>query len=79
MSKQFKIDKDIPIPNPSGHVGSWTPLLEKLEVGDSFFVPDRAPDQIAARAPANKLGIKITMRQWEEPDGSRGTRIWRTE
>jgi hypothetical protein len=79
MSNQPKIDKGIPLPDDKQVQRRWQPLLAKMDVGDSFFIPDKIPDQVAAKKPAKQLGIKLAMRQWEEPDGTRGTRVWRIE
>lgn len=71
---QIKIEKGVPLP-PSTKIGKWRDLLEKLEVGDSFFLPNnvRAANIHSNLAvPARRLGIKITVRAISD-----GVRVWR--
>ena len=71
---KYKIDKGVPLP-ASQRKGKFS-VLEELEVGDSFPVPDiTAPAGIYAKAAT--LGITVTVRGMLHPSG--GYRVWRTE
>lgn len=55
--------------------------LRALEVGDSFFLPYRKPDELAAiRKAGYRLGVTLSIRylQLDNIDQLPGTRIWRT-
>lgn len=68
----IQIEKNVPL--PVAGPGAKFPLAE-MEVGDSFFLPDRMPNQCSSiyRA-AKRVGIVIATRGSEE-----GVRVWRTE
>jgi hypothetical protein len=73
MSKEVKIEKNIPVPKAYFKTTERIQLLQKMEVGDSVLV-DTYPE--AARQlyfnPAKRLGMHIIVRK--TPDG---TRMWR--
>jgi hypothetical protein len=82
-----KIDKDIPIPHPcptdgkaNGYTESLTSMIERLEVGDSFFTTRRTNNIAASRYQLfAKTGLdrQFTRRKVTE-NGVTGTRVWRT-
>ena len=83
----MKIEKNVPIPDESrGRKprGTYSEVIEKLEVGDSFVVEgySAATMQSAVRQAAKRAGIKITIRH-EEDDRSESEkvrlRVWRVE
>lgn len=66
------IQKGIPIPpRRSGPVSKYRSQMQRLEIGDSFFVP-KGSRQSAVEY-AKEYGITITTRTM-----GRGLRIWRT-
>ena len=74
---QIQIDKGVPLPERKrGKASEVKPLLEKLEIGDSFTVPVTINNCYRFRAIATEIGIEVTMRSLKE-EGA--TRIWRTE
>ena len=54
-------------------------VLGGMRVGDSFFIPCLQCDEYRKqiRRVAEKLGVKLTIRQWTE-EYLKGLRIWRT-
>lgn len=72
MSDEFKIEKDIPVPNIAGRGRTKYPFHE-LEVGDSLFSESISIRQ-AAYAFARRKGIKVTVRKTDN-----GYRVWRIE
>lgn len=76
----IKIDDGIPIPAPNAGPHGFP--FDKLEVGQSFFVPRTGPRHSFSSVPRyNKmLAPKVfTSRKWTEPDGTEGFRVWRVE
>lgn len=75
----FTIDKSIPIPADASKPGSRSKYpLDKMEPGDSFFVPFESEKQVkhiksSMAARAKKLGYKIV-----SAADDTGVRIWRT-
>jgi hypothetical protein len=75
----FQIEKNIPLPpkaRPPGRSGSMYPFLQ-LEIGDSFFVPNRENGKtpvvhFSKNKNAKNSGLKFTARK---SDG--GVRVWR--
>jgi hypothetical protein len=61
----------------------WVPKLQKLEVGESFKIPERTPAQVAyIRRIGKGVDCPVTMRAvnaHDEDDGVWGTRIWRVD
>jgi len=53
--------------------------LKGMRKGDSFFIPCLQCDEYRTRIRwvANKLGVKLTIRPWNE-EYLKGLRIWRT-
>ena len=67
----FKIEKDVPVPT---RYSNQYPL-DDMEVGDSFFAPNRTSSDLSTPiVRARKLGKKFTCRT---KDG--GVRVWRVE
>lgn len=63
----FKIDKNIPVPAANSgrkRVYPWT----DMEVGDSFFVPDKTREQVNAVSPHGK---------YTKRNENGGVRVWR--
>ncbi|GKT19759.1 hypothetical protein AVHY2522_23660 [Acidovorax sp. SUPP2522] len=74
-ARTVPIEKGVPL--PSGvKVMDWSPLLEKLEPGDSFLVPYAARSSISTAVKAYKdaTGKTLTTRTLDT-----GIRVWRTE
>lgn len=64
----FKIDKAIPIPKKQmGRVAKYP--WKEMEIGDSFFVPDKTRDQVNATSPFGK---------YRKRQENGGVRVWRT-
>jgi len=77
---EFKIDKNVPIPE-----GRWGKRRKKypfdeMEVGDSFFIHGGKQESITSimRHWREKLGHKYTTRSVVE-NGVKGVRVWRIE
>jgi len=73
---EFKIDKGIEYPLSPG---KWMVLIHKLEVGDSFYVPDQKEKSrrelgsaILQAGRKSRTGMKLSYRQVEG-----GIRVWR--
>ena len=68
-----QIDKGVPLPGRRQPM-DWTPLLGKLEVGDSFLLPAAAKSAIGSAVKVHKdaTGMQLTTRT---VDG--GIRVWR--
>lgn len=73
------------------HMGSWRDggkrrrmhyPFEDMDVGDSFFVPHggRSAIVVAFAQLRRRKGLmmKISTRNWIQPDGAVGIRVWRT-
>jgi len=73
----FKIEKGIPLPEAPTRGGrrSIYPFGD-LEIGDSFFVPNKTKMASTITAAGRKLNVKLVYRVQEE-NGKPGTRIWR--
>lgn len=75
MPEYFKIEKNVPIPEPQHGAGRKGPVrssLEALGVGDSVVIP-RAKSPKYIYTLASTLEIKIATRQVN----GEGRRIWR--
>lgn len=73
----FVIEKGIPIPELKPKVSQWRVIMAKLEVGDSFQVPNQARDALAHAATHYRQtveGWRYAIRKMDE----NFTRIWRT-
>lgn len=78
------IEKGIPIPKLD-HRPAWRPKsqyrygLERLEVGDSIYIPGKSRIPSAALSTTKlRLGRLFTVRVYRDPDGTQvGLRIWR--
>tara|TARA_R100000152_G_scaffold18092_1_gene9824 strand:+ start:495 stop:716 length:222 start_codon:yes stop_codon:yes gene_type:complete len=73
MSEDFKIEKDIPIPNKRLKSSKYYFDIYSLEVGDSVFCPTQNMAS-AIRLKLKRHGFKGTTKKWEN-----GFRVWRTE
>lgn len=73
--KTVQIDKGVPMAGRSAAM-DWTPLLDAMEVGDSFLLPPAAKSAISAAMKAYKdtTGKALAKRT---VDG--GVRVWRVE
>lgn len=71
---QFKIDKKMPMPY-GGNTQCRYPWRD-MDVGDSFFVPDKKITQIDSRTAQISTGFRFAKRTVEEND-IKGVRIWR--
>jgi hypothetical protein len=74
MTFQYEIEKGVEMP-PDKRKTSKYPF-EKMEVGDSFFVPEKTAISLQSTCSLykQKTGYKFILR---EVDG--GVRIWRSE
>lgn len=68
---QILIERGIPVPNQKPR-GFWPHLLQSLQPGDSFLVPDHSTRTIAAKA-ARVLGLSVRTSK----ENKRGFRVWR--
>ena len=68
------IESGIPAPDPATHKHGYCSLVLKLEVGQSFFMPDPTPKNIRSslHSVANRVGKRITTKAM-----SNGIRVWR--
>jgi hypothetical protein len=77
--RAFDINTDIPLPVPTEY--DRYPI-ERLEVGDCFFVPEScvAPKNVTHHYyKARKLGLNHSYtRRWGTYNGVDGTMVWRT-
>ena len=72
----FEIEKNVPIPERGADKkGELRLTLEKMEIGDSFVIPDSLRGNTYAAARAVK--IKIAMKTIDLM--TRDTRVWRKE
>ena len=73
MSDEFKIEKDIPLPDRIGSGRARKYPFSRMEVGDSFFAPV-AGNRIhsAVSQFSKRTGMKFTVKK---VDG--GCRVWR--
>lgn len=69
------IDKGIPMPAGKTPSMDWTPLLDKLGVGDSFLLPLEARSAIGSAATKFKQSTGRVLSIRSVPDG---VRVWRT-
>lgn len=81
----MKIEKGIPLPGEDrGRKprGTYSDVVEKLEVGDSFVAEGTSGPtmQSAIRAAAKRAGIKVTIRNiTSDDDVNVKLRVWRIE
>ncbi|CAM3350647.1 hypothetical protein [Paracidovorax anthurii] len=71
----IKVDKDVPLPSRRPAM-DWTPLLDRLEVGDSFTVPYAARSSISSALKAYKDETQKVLAS--RTLGSE-IRVWRTK
>ena len=70
---EIEIDKNIPMPDSvRGSRGKWQLLLAKMEVGDSFLMPDNVKK--SSMYQLCKPYAKISVRETSE-----GIRVWLLE
>jgi hypothetical protein len=72
---EFVIESGVPLPDK--HV-RWKYPFDQLEVGQSFFVPNKDTTQMAAacKRAAKRLGVRFATAKAER-GGQQGTRVWR--
>jgi hypothetical protein len=75
----MKIEIETGIPLPDKYV-RWKYPFDKLDVGHSFFVPNKDTSQMSAlcKRAAKRLGARFATAMAEK-DGVSGTRVWRME
>lgn len=72
----FKIEKNVPLPNPGRNETGVTSALRAMSVGDSFVIDKPAVNaRVGLFALAGRAGVSIATRT--QPDGS--LRVWRVE
>jgi len=75
----YKVESDIPVPNPAINGGRGKYPWRLLKVGDSFFVPRNDFHREEYRPkPTDAMNIKVTSRKCLENE-IWGIRVWRTE
>jgi hypothetical protein len=88
MKKQYSVENNVPVPGSTDDNNLYLNQpkyqrypVEKLEVGDSFFVPNETPHNCTNfYYKAMKLGLKHRYRRaYVEEGGVSGTRVWRVE
>lgn len=67
---KIKIDKGVPMPPVTRNRPLTDHPLDRMKVGDSFFLPTRTPG--ALHYAAKRRGIKLSARREGE-----GVRVWR--
>ena len=73
---EIKIDKGIEMP---GEYSARTKYpWRALEVGDSFFVPNRSPAGMTTPVAVQREGRKFAFRTWSNGT-KQGVRVWRVE
>lgn len=73
--KTVQIDKDVPMGGRSTAI-DWSPLLDALQVGDSFLLPTAAKSAIGTAMKAYKDATKKVLASRKVEDG---IRVWRLE
>lgn len=71
---KFKISNDIDIPETNGVRISWKPILETMQVGESFLLPEDAPKY--ARSSIMQYG-RMHGKTFIVRNTSEGRRCWR--
>lgn len=73
----YEVETGVPLPDK--HV-RWKYPFEQLEVGDSFFVPNKDTTQMSAlcKRAALRLGRRFVTAKFDK-DGQSGVRVWRME
>ncbi len=74
---EFPIEKNVPLPDLPGP-GSPKYHWKSMEIGDSFFVPNRTAMEFGGHVGAARksTGFGFTVKTREE-NGVRGVRVWR--
>lgn len=68
--QEIKIEKNVPIPTGNGPYP-----LKDMEIGDSFFVPNKSHNSISGYTSSHRPK-KFTVMKCEE-NGIKGLRVWR--
>ena len=72
----YEISSDIPLPRPRSHdTSAIAQTLDALEIGQSFFVPNRSSSQVSGWFKNRKPKKFVTRRVFE--NDIKGIRIWR--
>lgn len=67
---EIKIDKNVPMPNARGKYP-----LDKMEIGDSFFVAEMTSSSMSGTFP--RLRPKTFTTRTATENGVKGLRVWR--
>ena len=73
----FIIEKGVPLIEPMKRINQWSRLFDRMELGDSFQVPNEARMALAhaqAKYRKTKTGVMFAIRKVSESH----SRIWRT-
>lgn len=71
------IDSNIPIPEPRFKMEEIVDMINKMKVGESFFISDpKRAHKLRCSIYQNYKTIKITSRKTEE-NGIKGVRFWK--
>lgn len=71
MKSEYKIEKNIPIPEGTGHAQGLTAAVRRLEVGESLLVAENQRSTVHAAAKKAKIAV-LTRTTGEK------VRVWRT-
>ena len=81
MTIEYKIEKNILLPEATYRKTGLMATIRALEIGDSFFVSKEEGSmsfQSDVKVYARRAGIKVTTRHRTE-NNIEGVRVWRTE
>ena len=85
---EFKIEKDIPLPDPTQRPGIWSRILLEMEVGDSFVVTEEMIGdhksmnscRSSIAASGQRIGFKLIFRTLAGAESGSGPfRVWLAE
>ena len=73
----FMIEKNVPLPEQNIR---WKYPFDQMEVGDSFFVPNKESTQMSAlcKRASKRLEARFVTAKAEAGD-AKGVRVWRVE
>jgi len=75
----FKVDKGIPIPKKTNDRGRQLYPWSKLEIGDSFFVPQDFKEPHKVKKSVAQRNLTDKPKRYKAYNESDGVRVWRIE
>jgi hypothetical protein len=69
-----RIEHNVPIPRPKWRRSKWGPILECMEIGDSYLVIDGKNPRVTLNRYARERGQKFITRMMAD-----GLRFWRVQ